>query len=86
MDFRWAEFFEGGVVSAGAVAFVDFKAVGRVFFGETGHQAVAGNFGDNGSNFNGRNFLVTSNDGFGRQSIFPIAKIESPVKEGGNVR
>lgn len=42
-----SEFEKGGFMSSGAVADVFFKSVARVFFGEVGHIAIAGDFGDN---------------------------------------
>jgi len=49
-------------VERGAVALVQIKAVLRVFFVETAHQAVACNFGDDGGRRDHRHFFIAPYD------------------------
>lgn len=80
MDFADSHFFDGGVVRFGAVPFMDFEAVAGIFFGETAHEAVTMDFGDDGGDFDCGEFFITLDDGLRILRLVAGAKEKTAVQ------
>ena len=63
MHLASAVFLDHRAVQCGAIPLVQIKAILGVLVVETAHEAVAGDFGDNGCRGNGRYFFISFNDG-----------------------
>jgi len=78
MDFALPEFSEQLPVQPRRISFVEIKSVLRVLFVKTQHDAVAGDFGDDGGRGDCRNLFVALDDGLMRNVL---RQYKPPIKQ-----